>query len=48
MSPYVLGILAGVAMLWLDCLKRTGAYTIKGGKWLEEKNYLKKWEGTLF
>ena len=36
-SAYVLGILDGVAMLWFDVLNVQG-HTIKGGKWLEEKN----------
>ena len=44
-SPYVLGILDGVAMLWFDVLNVQG-HTIKRGKWPAEK-YLKKWEGTL-
>ena len=37
-------VLDGVAMLWFDVLNVQG-HTIKRGKWLEEKEYLKKWEG---
>ena len=33
----------------VGCLKHTGAYTIKGGKCLKEKNnYLKKWEVLVY
>ena len=42
MSAYVLGILDGVAMLWFGVLNEEC-----GKAWLEEKDYLKKWEGTL-